>query len=154
MSTYTGKVLNGFGELVGSGLEVDGSGVVVNILPVTETLPEGWITPGLIDIHNHGGGGASFPDDTTPEGTATAVEAHRCMGTTALVASTVSSSIRSQPFETSCWPANQETSSESTSKAHTSPNTSVAPKTRPQFVTLTWTNCDPGWKLEKAGSKP
>ena len=90
MSTYTGKVLNGFGELVGSGLEVDGSGVVVNILPVTETLPEGWITPGLIDIHNHGGGGASFPDDTTPEGTATAVEAHRCMGTTALVASTVS----------------------------------------------------------------
>lgn len=90
MSIFEGKVLNGQGELVGAGLEVDDDGVLVRVLPVGETLPAGWITPGLIDIHNHGGGGASFPDETDLEGVYTAIEAHRRIGTTAMIASTVS----------------------------------------------------------------
>ena len=90
MTTYEGKVLNAAGKLVGSGIEVDDDGVLVSVLPVTDEEPAGWITPGLIDIHNHGGGGASFPDDFNEEGVATAVQAHRSLGTTAMLASTVS----------------------------------------------------------------
>lgn len=90
MSVYEGKVLNATGTLVGSGIEVDDDGILVALLPVSDELPAGWITPGLIDIHNHGGGGASFPDDFNEEGVATAVNAHRSLGTTALLASTVS----------------------------------------------------------------
>ena len=48
------------------------------------------MTPGFIDVHCHGGGGASFPDDPSAEGVDKAVEAHRSFGTTALIASTVS----------------------------------------------------------------
>ncbi|MYW49669.1 N-acetylglucosamine-6-phosphate deacetylase [Streptomyces sp. SID161] len=46
-----------------------------------------WLVPGFVDIHNHGGGGASFsgpPDDIL-----TAIRTHREHGTTTLVASTV-----------------------------------------------------------------
>lgn len=83
-----GKLLNARGERVGDGIVID-DGVVTEILPITGE-PEGWLTPGFIDIHNHGGGGASFPDETTVEGVATAVQAHLEKGTTAVIASTVS----------------------------------------------------------------
>ncbi|MEV5171718.1 N-acetylglucosamine-6-phosphate deacetylase [Streptomyces flaveolus] len=46
-----------------------------------------WLVPGFVDIHNHGGGGASFSG--TAEQTLTAVHTHRVHGTTTLVASTV-----------------------------------------------------------------
>lgn len=88
MTTYTGELLNGYGEIVGGGLVVE-DGVVTEILP-SNGDEAGWITPGFVDIHCHGGGGASFPDDHSPEGVATAVAAHLDLGTTALVASTVS----------------------------------------------------------------
>lgn len=45
--------------------------------------------PGLVDVHCHGGGGASFPDATTREEVLTAVREHRRHGTTSLVASCV-----------------------------------------------------------------
>ncbi|MGO3795584.1 MAG: N-acetylglucosamine-6-phosphate deacetylase [Pauljensenia sp.] len=44
---------------------------------------------GLVDVHCHGGGGASFPDATTREEVLTAVREHRRHGTTSLVASCV-----------------------------------------------------------------
>jgi len=47
------------------------------------------VLPGLVDIHNHGGGGASYPDATTPEEALVAVHEHRAHGTTTLVASLV-----------------------------------------------------------------
>ncbi|MDO4792441.1 MAG: amidohydrolase family protein [Buchananella hordeovulneris] len=50
---------------------------------------EGYILPGLVDVHCHGGGSASFPDALTREDVMTAVMAHRSQGTTTLVASTV-----------------------------------------------------------------
>lgn len=49
----------------------------------------GYIMPGLVDIHCHGGGSQSFPDALNAEDAKVAVLAHRRAGTTSLVASTV-----------------------------------------------------------------
>ncbi|WP_369390120.1 N-acetylglucosamine-6-phosphate deacetylase [Streptomyces sp. CG1] len=46
-----------------------------------------WLIPGFVDIHNHGGGGASFSG--TPDDILKAIHTHRAHGTTTLVASTV-----------------------------------------------------------------
>ncbi|WNI16048.1 N-acetylglucosamine-6-phosphate deacetylase [Actinacidiphila sp. ITFR-21] len=46
------------------------------------------VVPGFVDLHNHGGGGASFSSGTA-EDVLTGVRAHREHGTTTLVASTV-----------------------------------------------------------------
>ncbi|WP_411101568.1 N-acetylglucosamine-6-phosphate deacetylase [Streptomyces sp. cmx-4-9] len=47
-----------------------------------------WIVPGFVDMHNHGGGGASFTSGTAEE-VLRGVRTHREHGTTTLVASTV-----------------------------------------------------------------
>ncbi|AZP18680.1 N-acetylglucosamine-6-phosphate deacetylase [Streptomyces aquilus] len=47
-----------------------------------------WLIPGFVDIHNHGGGGASFTSGTTDD-VLTGIHTHRLHGTTTLVASTV-----------------------------------------------------------------
>lgn len=47
-----------------------------------------WLVPGFVDMHNHGGGGASFTSGT-PEEVLKGVRTHREHGTTTLVASTV-----------------------------------------------------------------
>ncbi|MFF0160150.1 N-acetylglucosamine-6-phosphate deacetylase [Streptomyces sp. NPDC005263] len=47
-----------------------------------------WLVPGFVDIHNHGGGGASFTSGTVDE-VLTGIHTHRLHGTTTLVASTV-----------------------------------------------------------------
>jgi len=52
--------------------------------PTAET-----ILPGLVDLHCHGGGGASFPDSTDAETVRTALAEHLRHGTTSLVASLV-----------------------------------------------------------------
>ena len=50
--------------------------------------PEGgYLLPGLIDVHCHGGGGESFPNATTREQAMTAVLEHRRHGTTTIVTS-------------------------------------------------------------------
>jgi N-acetylglucosamine-6-phosphate deacetylase len=46
-----------------------------------------WLVPGFVDIHNHGGGGASFSGSA--EDVLTALRTHRLHGTTTLLASTV-----------------------------------------------------------------
>src|SRR5665647_2336909 len=48
-----------------------------------------WVLPGLVDIHCHGGGGASFPDARTLDEVLPAVAEHLQHGTTSLVASLV-----------------------------------------------------------------
>ncbi len=56
--------------------------------------PEGgYIVPGYIDVHDHGGGGASFPDALTLEDVQTAANEHLKQGTTTLVASLVTAAI-------------------------------------------------------------
>ncbi|TQJ74842.1 N-acetylglucosamine-6-phosphate deacetylase [Streptomyces sp. SLBN-31] len=47
-----------------------------------------WLVPGFVDIHNHGGGGASFTSGTV-EDVLHGIHTHRLHGTTTLVASTV-----------------------------------------------------------------
>lgn len=47
------------------------------------------LLPGLVDLHNHGGGGAGFPDVLTPEAGRVAIREHLAHGTTTLVASLV-----------------------------------------------------------------
>ncbi|MDL2078798.1 N-acetylglucosamine-6-phosphate deacetylase [Streptomyces sp. GXMU-J15] len=47
-----------------------------------------YVVPGFVDIHNHGGGGASFTSGTV-EDVLTGIDTHRRHGTTTLVASTV-----------------------------------------------------------------
>jgi N-acetylglucosamine-6-phosphate deacetylase len=61
--------------------------------PEVEPLPapSGTIMPGLVDIHCHGGGGASFPSGDPAE-IETAATHHLGQGTTSLVASTVTDS--------------------------------------------------------------
>lgn len=49
----------------------------------------GYVLPGLVDLHNHGGGGASFPDAATPDEVLRGVMEHRRHGTTAVVVSLV-----------------------------------------------------------------
>ena len=75
---------------------VDGETIVwvgpADRLPPAWTLPEptdDTLLPGLVDLHCHGGGGASFPDATDTADAQTAVDEHRRHGTTSLVASLV-----------------------------------------------------------------
>ncbi|UNX53970.1 amidohydrolase family protein [Georgenia sp. TF02-10] len=60
--------------------------------PAADPAPEdrgGYLLPGLVDLHCHGGGGASFPDAETAAEAMAAVAEHRRHGTTSLVASLV-----------------------------------------------------------------
>ncbi|MGP3735102.1 N-acetylglucosamine-6-phosphate deacetylase [Streptomyces sp. GDS52] len=47
-----------------------------------------WLVPGFVDLHNHGGGGASFTSGTVDD-VLKGIHTHRLHGTTTLVASTV-----------------------------------------------------------------
>ena len=56
--------------------------------PATWDLGGHWIVPGFVDIHVHGGGGASFSAGTAEEAL-TVIGTHRRHGTTTMLASTV-----------------------------------------------------------------
>ncbi|MGW7268559.1 N-acetylglucosamine-6-phosphate deacetylase [Streptomyces sp. NPDC054842] len=99
------KVLAGARVVLPTGT-VDGGRVVVDGTRITEAGPAGtrpaavpadaehldltghWLVPGFVDMHNHGGGGASFTSGTVEE-VLKGVHTHRLHGTTTLVASTV-----------------------------------------------------------------
>jgi N-acetylglucosamine-6-phosphate deacetylase len=75
-------------------LEVDGERIVAlgagaPPRPADVTLDGGTLSPGFIDIHSHGGGGATVVG-ADPDAVATFAEAHRRRGTTTIVASLVS----------------------------------------------------------------
>ena len=57
-----------------------------------DSLVEGVLIPGFIDIHCHGGGGHYF-SATSPDAISTAINAHKKTGTTSLVASLVTENI-------------------------------------------------------------
>ncbi|WAU85762.1 N-acetylglucosamine-6-phosphate deacetylase [Streptomyces sp. Qhu-G9] len=76
---------------------VTGGRVIVEDTRIAGSAPEGaptvdlsghWVVPGFVDMHNHGGGGASFTSGTVEE-ILEGVRTHRLHGTTTLVASTV-----------------------------------------------------------------
>ncbi|MET8769326.1 N-acetylglucosamine-6-phosphate deacetylase [Streptomyces sp. NPDC004658] len=78
----TGTVKNG--RVVVDGKRIAGTAPAdAQVIDVTGH----WLVPGFVDLHNHGGGGASFSG--TAEQILTAVRTHRAHGTTTLVASTV-----------------------------------------------------------------
>ncbi|MFF1529690.1 N-acetylglucosamine-6-phosphate deacetylase [Cellulomonas sp. NPDC058312] len=54
-----------------------------------DPTPGTTLLPGLVDLHDHGGGGSSFPDATTREEALVAATEHLRHGTTSLVASLV-----------------------------------------------------------------
>ncbi|WP_228974319.1 N-acetylglucosamine-6-phosphate deacetylase [Streptomyces sp. DH12] len=56
--------------------------------PTVLDLSGHWVVPGFVDLHNHGGGGASFTSGTLDE-VLRGIHTHRLHGTTTLVASTV-----------------------------------------------------------------
>ncbi|MFG3021935.1 N-acetylglucosamine-6-phosphate deacetylase [Streptomyces sp. NPDC048254] len=91
-----GLVLDGARVVLPTGI-VDKGQVAVDGTKIAATAPENaqvidvtghWLLPGFVDIHNHGGGGASFSSGTAEE-ILTGVHTHRVHGTTTLVVSTV-----------------------------------------------------------------
>ncbi|MDO0934124.1 N-acetylglucosamine-6-phosphate deacetylase [Streptomyces sp. DG2A-72] len=89
-------ILSGANVVMPTGTAKDGS-VIVDGTRIAATAPENaqvidvtdhWLVPGFVDIHNHGGGGASFTSGT-PDDVVTGIHTHRLHGTTTLVASTV-----------------------------------------------------------------
>jgi N-acetylglucosamine-6-phosphate deacetylase len=51
----------------------------------------GWLTPGFVDLHGHGGGGAAFDDG--PDAIRTAIDLHQRHGTTRFVVSLVTAGV-------------------------------------------------------------
>ncbi|MFH9070821.1 N-acetylglucosamine-6-phosphate deacetylase [Streptomyces alboflavus] len=96
----TSKVLAGAqvvlptGTVPGGRVIVTEDGRVAGSMPAdpeaveTVDLTGHWLVPGFVDIHNHGGGGASFTSGTA-EDILHGVRTHRLHGTTTVVASTV-----------------------------------------------------------------
>ncbi|MFI9171816.1 N-acetylglucosamine-6-phosphate deacetylase [Streptomyces lincolnensis] len=89
-------ILSGANVVLPTGT-VKGGQVIVDGTRITSTAPRNahlidvadhWLVPGFIDLHNHGGGGASFTSGTTDD-VLTGIHTHRLHGTTTLVASTV-----------------------------------------------------------------
>jgi N-acetylglucosamine-6-phosphate deacetylase len=96
------EILAGAALVLPSGIVPDGwvevDGVTIVALgvgapprPADVHLDGGYLSPGFIDIHSHGGGGASVVG-ADPASVARFAEAHRQHGTTTIVASLVSAS--------------------------------------------------------------
>lgn len=92
----TPLVLSGATVVLPTGT-VEGGQVIVDGTRISRTAPEHaqvvdvsghYLVPGFVDLHNHGGGGASFTSGTVEE-ILTGIATHRRHGTTTLVASTV-----------------------------------------------------------------
>ncbi|MFD7769787.1 N-acetylglucosamine-6-phosphate deacetylase [Streptomyces sp. NPDC059787] len=90
------KVLAGARVVLPTGTVDDGR-VTVEGTRIADTAPAGaetvdlsghWVVPGFVDLHNHGGGGASFAGGTA-EDVLKGVHTHRTHGTTTVVASAV-----------------------------------------------------------------
>jgi N-acetylglucosamine-6-phosphate deacetylase len=89
-------VLSGADVVLPTGTVKHGQ-VVIEGTRITATAPENaqvidvtnhWLVPGFVDLHNHGGGGASFTSGTADD-VLKGIRTHRNHGTTTLVASTV-----------------------------------------------------------------
>ncbi|MER5443909.1 N-acetylglucosamine-6-phosphate deacetylase [Streptomyces sp. NPDC002790] len=96
----TAKVLAGAKVVLPTGTVTDGR-VIVDGTKIAGVAPDGaetvdltghWVVPGFVDIHNHGGGGASFTSGTLEE-ILTGVRTHHHHGTTTVVASFVTGSM-------------------------------------------------------------
>ncbi|MGW6061397.1 N-acetylglucosamine-6-phosphate deacetylase [Streptomyces sp. NPDC055189] len=80
----TGTLSNG--RVIVDGARIGGS--APSDAEVVDLPSDHWVVPGFVDIHNHGGGGASFTSGTVDE-VLKGIHTHRLHGTTTVVASTV-----------------------------------------------------------------
>ncbi|WP_102133485.1 N-acetylglucosamine-6-phosphate deacetylase [Streptomyces hokutonensis] len=89
-------ILSGANVVLPTGI-VRGGRVIVDGTKITGAAPDNaqvidvtghWLVPGFVDLHNHGGGGASFTSGTVDD-VLKGIHTHRLHGTTTLVASTV-----------------------------------------------------------------
>jgi N-acetylglucosamine-6-phosphate deacetylase len=100
MTATTRKVLTGARAVLPDGvaedcrLTVEGRRLVPGVPgeAATHDLTGYWVVPGFVDMHVHGGGGASFSAGSADEALK-AVETHRMHGTTTTVASTVTGTL-------------------------------------------------------------
>jgi N-acetylglucosamine-6-phosphate deacetylase len=91
-------------EVIQDGVVVIRGDTIAWVGPAGAAQGDGWggapeaqqvpltLLPGLVDLHNHGGGGAGFPDVSTPAQGRIAIGEHLAHGTTTLVASLVTAS--------------------------------------------------------------
>ncbi|WP_020499386.1 N-acetylglucosamine-6-phosphate deacetylase [Sciscionella marina] len=87
------KVVTPDGVLDDGWVRVEGERIAgVGSGPVDGESLGGYVVPGFVDMHCHGGGGADFAE-ATPERVGTAVRTHRARGTTSMLASLVSAPI-------------------------------------------------------------
>ena len=105
-----------------------------------QAAPEGgYLLPGLVDVHCHGGGGESFPNAETAEQAMVSVLEHRRFGTTSLVASCVTAApevLRARTrVRRGC--ARTASSPASTSRDPSSRWSAAAPRTPPTSSTPT-----------------
>jgi N-acetylglucosamine-6-phosphate deacetylase len=87
--------------VIEDGVVIVEDGKIAWVGPAVEASRHGWpevpdpqevpqtLLPGLVDLHNHGGGGEGFPDARTPDQARVAIGEHLAHGTTSLVASLV-----------------------------------------------------------------
>src|SRR5699024_7213187 len=76
-----------------TGENIHGIGTGAPPAPATRVeLSGGWLVPGFVDAHCHGGGGGSFTA-SDPGQISTAIDAHRRHGTTTMLASLVSAPV-------------------------------------------------------------
>ncbi|WP_329400008.1 N-acetylglucosamine-6-phosphate deacetylase [Streptomyces melanogenes] len=92
----TSKVLSGARVVLPTGV-VENGRVIVEGGKIAGSAPEAaervdltghWVVPGFVDMHVHGGGGASFTNGTVDD-VLKGIHTHRLHGTTTMVASTV-----------------------------------------------------------------
>jgi len=92
VETLRGRVVTPGAVLDDGVVEVDGDRLVAARPAAADDADlepvGGWVLPGLVDLHNHGGGGASFTA-ADPEQVATAAAHHLARGTTSLLGSAV-----------------------------------------------------------------
>lgn len=93
-----GRVVTAGPQVIEDGVVVLDGGTITAVAPARDVdlvgmdvlqVDGGYVLPGLVDVHNHGGGGAGFPDAADADTALRAVRQHRSHGTTTLVASLV-----------------------------------------------------------------
>ncbi|MFF7648372.1 N-acetylglucosamine-6-phosphate deacetylase [Streptomyces sp. NPDC007983] len=84
----TGVVTDGRLTVEGTRIAGTAAGAPLNAGDAVRDLSGCWIVPGFVDLHLHGGGGASFSTGTAEEAL-TVIRTHRAHGTTTMLASTV-----------------------------------------------------------------